>query len=117
MGGVEDALDFVKTVFVLASRDIFLGEIQIREDAFGVRPLTEEIIVLEEMVVAEAGMRHHKRLHGHGVFFHEIGDAGIGIDHDLIGEALITALIELLVAREVLAEGPVLHMSGMPWLE
>jgi hypothetical protein len=33
---------------------------------------------------------------------------GVGVDHDLVGEALVAALVQLLLAHEALAERPVL---------
>ena len=56
------------------------------------RPLPEQVVVLEEVVVAESGVRDHQRLHGHGILFHEVGDAGIGIDDDLVGQPAHAAL-------------------------
>ncbi|MCY1308280.1 hypothetical protein D9M70_582740 [compost metagenome] len=60
------------------------------------------------MIVAERGMRRDQRLHRHRVFFHEIGDAGVGIDHQLIGEAAVPLAIVVLLIGEALAEGPML---------
>ena len=67
--------------------DEVAGEGEIVENAAGVGPLLEQVIVLEKMVMAERGMRDHQRLHRHGVLFHDVTDAGVGIDHDLVGEA------------------------------
>src|SRR5216683_1895767 len=41
----------------------------------GIRPLLEKVVVLEEMVVAERRVGDHQRLHGRGIFFHQIGNA------------------------------------------
>ncbi len=51
-----------------------------------------------------AGMRHHQRLHGHGVLFHQIGDAGVGVDNDFIGQTLLTMLIALLGLDKLFTE-------------
>ena len=40
------------------------------------------------VIMAKGGMGHHQRLHRHGIFFHVVTDAGVGIDHNLIGQAL-----------------------------
>src|SRR6266487_3919880 len=88
--GVEGALDRGLAVAFLAVRDVTLGEFQIVENTVGVRPQLEEIVVLEEMIVAEGGMRDDQRLHRRSVLLHEVGDAGRAVDHDLIGEALQT---------------------------
>ncbi len=75
-------------------------------------PLPVEVVVLEEMIVAEGGVRHDERLHRHGVLFEQVGDAGARIDDDLVGEARIAAAIHRLLAGEHLAEGPVMVELG-----
>jgi hypothetical protein len=55
------------------------------------------------VIVAERRMRHHQRLHRHGVVFHVVRDAGVGVDDDLVGEARKTLAVHHLVAREMLA--------------
>ena len=106
MRRVEGPLHGRLAVTVLAFGQIALGEFQIAEDALGVRPLPEQIIVLEEMIVAERGMRDHQRLHGRGIFLHDVADAGAGVDDHFIGEAAQALAVQGLVMREVLAEGP-----------
>jgi len=51
--GVERLLDRQPAVPLLALRHVSLGKIQVIENSLGVRPLLEQIVVLEEMVVAE----------------------------------------------------------------
>ena len=110
-------LDFGMAIALLARGDVALGESEIIENAFGVGPLLEQIVVLEEMVVAETGMRHDDGLHRHGIFLEQIRNAGIGIDHHLVGEALEAVLVERLLAGEQFAERPVRYISGMPSAE
>ena len=74
--GVERPLDLGPAMPLLALRDIALGEIEIVENSVGVGPLLEQIVVLEKMIVAEGGMGDHQGLHGRGIFFHQIGNAG-----------------------------------------
>jgi len=107
MGGVEHRLDLVAAVTLLAGGDVFLGEGEVVHDAFGIGPLPEQVVVLEEVVVAEGGMGDDERLHRHRVLLEEIGDAGVRVDHHLIGERGVAGAIEHLLAREGLAEGPV----------
>lgn len=64
--------------------------------------------MLEEMIVAEGGVRDHQRLHSGGILLHYVADAGIGVDDDLIGEALQPHAINALVLGEALAERPML---------
>lgn len=108
MGGIENGFDGGSAVPLLAFGHVFLGEIHIAQDRAGICPLAKEIVVLEEVVMAESGMRGHQRLHRHGVFFHEIGDAGIGIDHQLIGKTAVALTVVMLLIGKALAEGPVL---------
>ena len=107
MGGVEHGFHRGDAVLLLAAGDVPLGEIEIAQDRVGVGPLPEQIVVLEEMVVPEGRMRRHQGLQGHGVLFHQIDDAGVGIDDDLIGEAAAALAVVQFVMEEVLAEGPV----------
>ena len=93
-------------IAVLAFRDEVLGEGEIIEDAVRVGPLLEDVVVLEEVVVAEGGVRHHQRLHGRRVLFQKIDDARVRIDDDFVGEALPALAVEGLVAHELLAERP-----------
>ena len=57
--------------------------------------------------MTKGGVGDHQRLHGQGVLFHEIGDAGVGVDHHLVGQAHLAMTIVLLGGDEMLAEGPV----------
>ena len=86
----------------------FLREGKIIEDAVRVGPLLEDVIVLEEVVMAEGGMRQHQRLHRRRVLFQQVDDARVGIDNDFVGEPLPALPVERLVAHELLAERPVL---------
>ena len=95
-------------VALLAARDVALGEVEVVEDALRVGPLAEQVVVLEEVVVAERGVRDHQRLHRRRVLLHDVGDARVGVDDDLVGEPHQAAAIAGLVLGEVLAERPVL---------
>ena len=108
MSGIQQAFHRRLAVALLAMRDVAAGELQIVEDAVGVGPLLEYIVVLEKVVVAECSVGDDQRLHRRRVLLHDVADAWIGVDHDLIGEALHAGAVHRLVAREVLAERPVL---------
>ena len=103
---IQHALDLGRAIAVLAFRDIVLGEGEVIEDAVRVRPLLEDVIVLEEVVVAERRVRHHQRLHGGRVLFEKIDDARVRVDDDFVGEGLPALAVEGLVAHELLAERP-----------
>ena len=107
VGGIEHALDRLLAVALLALGHVGLGEGQIVDDVVGLGPELELVVVLEEVVVAVGGVRQHQRLHGHGVLLHDVVDAGVGVDDELVGEAAHAALVVGLVAREALAERPV----------
>ena len=97
---------------LLAMGDVLLGEFEIVENAVGIGPLLEQIIVLEEMIVAEGGVRDHQRLHGRGVLLHQIGDTRRRVDNDLIGQAHQALAVGSLLIGEMLAERPVLVEQG-----
>ena len=60
------------------------------------------------MIVSEGRVGSYQGLNGHGVFFHQIGDAGIGVDDQFIGKATMPLAIQMFLENEALAEGPVL---------
>src|SRR5262245_35195258 len=105
---IERALDRDLAVALLALADVALGEIEVVENALGVGPQLEKVVVLEEMVVTERGMEDTETLVRRGILLHEVGDARRAVDHDLVGEPPETSSIERLVMGEMLAEGPVL---------
>ena len=112
MGGVEHALDGIDPVPLLALGDIVSGKAQIIKYPVGVGPLSEQIIVLEKMVVPEGGMGQDQGLHRHGIFFHDIADTRVGVDHDLIGKPLQPFAVERFVKGEAFAETPVMIHEG-----
>ena len=57
--------------------------------------------------MAKSGMRHDQSLHCHGVLLHDVADAGIGIDYDLISKTLQTLPVQGLVESKALAKAPV----------
>ena len=107
MRRVDGPFDRLYAVSLLADGDVALGEVEIVQNAGRVRPLLEQIVVLEEVVVTEGGVGDHERLHRHRVLLHAIADAWVGVDDDLVGERGIALAVERLVAREALAVRPV----------
>ncbi len=104
MAGVEQFLHRVDAVLLFAFGDVVLGKQQIVDDGRGIGPGLEQVVVLEEGVVAVAGVGHHQGLHRHGVLLHQIGDAGIGVDDDLVGQPHLATLVVALGVDEALAE-------------
>ncbi len=49
-------------------------------------------------------MGNNQGLHGQGVLFHQVGDAGVGIDDNLISEPHLAPLVALGGVQELLAE-------------
>ena len=58
--------------------------------------------------MAITGVGDHQSLHEHGVFFHEIGDAGIGIDDQLVSQPHLAPFVVFFDGQKLLAEGPVM---------
>ena len=102
--GIERVLDRQPAMAFLAMRHVALGEFEIIENAVGVGPLLEQIVVLEEMIVAEGGMRDHERLHRRGIFLHQVGNARRRVDDDLVGQPHQPLAIGCLLKGKVLAE-------------
>ena len=108
MRRIKRALDRHMPVSLLAAGNVALGEIQVIENARRIGPQLEQIVVLEEMVVAEGCVGNHQRLHGRRIFLHQVGNAGRTVDDDLVGKAAQALAVECLVMGEMLAERPVL---------
>src|SRR5437870_7824679 len=53
------------------------------------------------------GMRHDEGLHRRGILLHDVADRRVGVDDDLIGQALQALAVERLVIGKALAEAPV----------
>ena len=58
------------------------------------------------------GVGNHQCLHGHGILFHEIRDAGIGINDYFVGQSHLATAIALFGIHELLAKGPVVVAQG-----
>src|SRR5438067_12600796 len=97
MGGVEYSLDRLCAMPFFALLHIISGEAQVVENAISVGPLPKQIVVLEKMVMTERGMRNDQGLHCHGIFFHDVADAGVGVDDDLVSKTLQALAVERLV--------------------
>src|SRR5271167_3710531 len=93
VSGIDEQFDFIFTIFFLAALDVVFGEDHVIDDGTGSRPLLEHIIILEDEVVPNAGMGYNQSLSNSWIFFHQVRDAGIRIDYDLIGQTHLTLLI------------------------
>src|SRR5690606_29453847 len=80
MAGVEQVFHGIDAVALLALGDVLPGKDQVVDDRTGVGPGAEQVVALEKAVVAVAGVGDDQGLHGDGVLFHQVGDAGVGID-------------------------------------
>jgi hypothetical protein len=77
------------------------------DDRRGIRPLPEQRVVLEEMIVSKSSVSNDEALHEEGVVLHHIDQAGIGVDDDLVGKARIALAVKRFFACKPFAEGPV----------
>ena len=106
MCGVQNTFDFRLAMGFFALGHKPARIVEIVQNAVGVGPLPEEVIVLEEMIMAEGRMGHDERLHRHGVLFHIVTDAGIGIDDDFIRQSHMPFAVGSLLTQEGLSERP-----------
>ncbi len=106
MGSIQHPLDGELTETLLATGDVAFGELQIVENTFRIGPLAEDIVVLEEVIMPECGVGDDQRLHGRAIFLHQIVDAGIAVDHQLIGKPAKPLAIEHFIGHELLPERP-----------
>ncbi|MOA10889.1 hypothetical protein D3C78_1307960 [compost metagenome] len=112
MAGIQPLLHGVQAMALLALGDEIPGVDQIVDDAARIRPHAEQVVVLEEAIVPIGRVGDHQRLHGGGVFLHQVADAGIGIDDDLIGQAHVAASIAPLGRQVILAIAPMAVAHG-----
>jgi hypothetical protein len=104
MRSIKRLFDRKTAVALFALSNVPLGEIEIVQNADGVRPLLEDIVVLEKMIMPKGGVGDHQRLHGRGVFLHEVGNARRAVDHDLIRQSFKALAIERFVMGKMLTE-------------
>jgi len=105
--GVQKLFHHIDAMPLLALGDVVLGIDQVVDDGARIRPHAEQVVTLEETVVPVGRMRDHQGLHGHGVFFHQVTDAGVGVDDDLIGQAHVATAVVLFGGDELFAVRPV----------
>src|SRR6516165_1069658 len=114
MCGIQNALDRFNAVSLLAFGDIVTRKAQIIKNTVCIRPLPKQIIVLEKMIMAECGVSYDKRLHRHGIFFHDVANARIRVDDDFVSEPLQAAAIKRLMKGEALTEAPMTVHQRQP---
>ena len=107
VGGVHQALHCALAIALLALGDEALGEFQIIENGACVGEIAEGLVVLEEVIMTKGGVGDDEGLHRRRIALHDIGNAGAGIDDDLIGQTHEPLAIHHLVLGIVFAEGPV----------
>ena len=82
---VEKGIYFLEAVFMSNVSERVAVDVM-SDTNFGSVVLPEAVLELEEVVVAHRGMRHHQDLHRHAILFHDVVDAGIGVDDEFVGE-------------------------------
>src|SRR6516162_1609411 len=107
MRGIQNALDRLNAVSLFAFGDIVTRKAQIIKNAVCIGPLPKQIVVLEKMIMAECSVSNDKRLHRHGIFFHDVANARIGVDDDFVSEPLQAAAVKRLMKGKALTEAPV----------
>ena len=112
VAGVQPLLHRRQAMALLALGDEVARIDQVVDDAARIRPHAEQVVVLEEAVVAVRRMGDHQGLHGGGVLLHQIADAGIGVDDDLVGQAHVAAPVAPLRRHVFLAIAPVAVAHG-----
>ena len=107
MARIQQHFHRIKAITLFALAEVVAGKHQVINDGRGVGPGAEQIIALEKTVVAIGGVGNHQRLHGHRVFFHQIRNARIGVDHNLVSQAHLAALVAFFGGDKLLAKAPV----------
>jgi hypothetical protein len=112
VAGVEHGFHRVQPIAFLAFSDIAARKDQVIDDGRGICPHAKEVIALEKAVVAVGRMGNHQGLHGRGVFFHQVADAGVGVDDDFIGQPHVAAAVALVGGNELLSIAPMPVVDG-----
>ena len=107
MAGIEEGFDRLQAMALLTFGNEIARIDQVVDDGRGIGPHAEQVVALEKAVVPVGRVRDHQGLHGRGVLLHQIADAGVGIDHDFIGQAHVAAPVFFLGGDELLAIAPV----------
>jgi hypothetical protein len=106
MAAVEEQLDRFQPMFFFAGRDVVFCVDQVVDDRGRIGPHAEEVVALEKAVVAVGRVRDHQGLHRHRVFFHQVADARVAVDDDLVGQPHVAAFVVFLGGDELLAVAP-----------
>ena len=93
MAGVNNQLDRIDAIALFTVSDIIFCKHHIVDDGIGIGPGTKQIIALEKRIMTVSCMRNHQCLHGQRIFLHQIGNAGIGVNNNFIGQPHLAALI------------------------
>ena len=107
MRGVQHILNGGHAMPIFAACDKITREHQIVENASRICEVAKRIIIAEEMIMPKRRMRNDERLHRNRIAFHHIGNAGAGIDDDLIGQPRHAFAILHFMLHEALAVRPV----------
>ena len=91
-------------VALFAGSNRFFCKRKIFENAVGIGPLLEKVIVFEEVVMAKSCVANDDGLHRHRILFQQIGNAWIGIDDHFVGETDLARPVQAFLAREQFAE-------------
>lgn len=96
---------FIDIVVFFIFYDVVFGKYQIVNDRGCVGLGFKKVIIFEERVVIIVGMGDYQSLYGYGVFFYQIGDVGVGVDNDFIGQIYLFLAVMLFVGNKVFIIG------------
>ncbi len=100
------------TLLALGDEPFGIGELI--QNAIGSRPLAEQMVVLEEVVMAEGCMSDDERLHCHRVLLHHVRNARIRIDDQLISQRLAPLRYSSSSRANCFPNDQCEYISGMP---
>ena len=111
VAGVQHTLDRRYAMALFTLRDVVAREHQVVDDGVGAGPLLEQVVTLEEGVMPVSGVGDHQRLHRQRVFVHQVGNAGVRVDDDLVRQAHLPAFVAVLGGQEMFAKRPVVVVN------
>src|SRR5438093_11625239 len=112
MGSIQNALYFLQTdarIFNVMTHPVGVG-LESLDGEFRPDRAKREIVLKKIVVAVNVGDRQN--LQSQGIVAHEIGDAGIGVDHYLIGQLVQVIIVKRLEFFVGLIVGLVWVMGG-----
>ena len=107
MTGVKQALNLFSSVTLFTVSDKLSSKDEVVDYRISVSPALEQIVIFKKRVMPITGMCNDQSLHGHAVFFHQVGNTRVAVNHYFIGEPHLAAFVTAFNIEKLFTVGPV----------